>query len=439
MLNSKNFLIPEAIAESSEEIRDKWYEREHKYCKNELAAGLFIMSLVSAMFYFLDTSKSSSFVPAETTYALVHRFGIACTGLLVFSFIKLSGRPFGKKSFVLYKSLVISVFLLAVYMQLKYSYDYPDRLRIYTPFYVAILVHIARIGPRISGLTFLVQTIFWFHFTISNENMMLDLNIQAFGAVFTALLTYRIKSEATLMIAEHMALKAEIKKTAHKMSRFLSQDTVDMITSGDIKINMKPTRSEVVIFYVDIVGFTKLMEEYGDDVVIKVVNKYLSTCTNTIFENNGVVDKFIGDAVMGIFGGIGSTSLEVEAMKSYNCAIKLLKNIDLLNEELRRQSLPKITVRIGMHSGNALLGVFGNEKRSDYTAMGQTVNLASRVESAAEPSNAFVSEDMAKLIPDELLEPMGTFVLRGIGKRKLYRLKNDIYNYSNVREFKKVE
>ena len=141
-----------------------------------------------------------------------------------------------------------------------------------------------------------------------------------------------------------------------------------------------------------------------------------------IFANYGTVDKFMGDAIMVVFGAPQEMDSFNQAQRAITCARAMQNGLEALNEKWKTQSLPQLQARIGIHQGDAIVGNFGSERRSDYTCIGTAVNLASRNEGVCPPGKVFVSGVIQELLPDEV-ETAGKFKLKGIeDEQELHRL-----------------
>ena len=130
--------------------------------------------------------------------------------------------------------------------------------------------------------------------------------------------------------------------------------------------------------------------------------------TEIIFDHGGTLDKYIGDGLMALFGAPSASP--ADAMNAVKAAITMQKRLKTLNEELSEAGYGRISVGIGLHTGEATVGYIGSDKRSEYTAIGDTVNLASRLESNAEGGQILMSEATAaaggNLIPVNPREPL---------------------------------
>jgi adenylate cyclase len=134
----------------------------------------------------------------------------------------------------------------------------------------------------------------------------------------------------------------------------------------------------LTIFFSDIRGFTSLSEKLREEQVVEMLNTYLSRMVNIIFENEGTLDKFIGDAVVAFWGApLKHDDDHYRAVKSALAMIDALKDI---NRNNRKNNLPELAIGIGIHTGSVILGNIGSEKKLDYTIIGDNVNLTSRLE-----------------------------------------------------------
>jgi adenylate cyclase len=144
------------------------------------------------------------------------------------------------------------------------------------------------------------------------------------------------------------------------------------------------------VLFADIRGFTSISEKEKPEKVVALLNKYFSVMTEIIFEHGGTLDKYIGDGLMALFGA--PTASPEDALNAVKAAVTMQKRLGPLNEELRAEGLGTISMGIGLHTGEATIGYIGSDKRSEYTAIGDTVNLASRLESNAAGGQILMSE-----------------------------------------------
>ena len=152
------------------------------------------------------------------------------------------------------------------------------------------------------------------------------------------------------------------------------------------------------ILFCDIRGFTSISEQIKPEQVVTLLNKYFSAMEQCIVEHKGIINKYIGDAIMAIFGV--PVPNENQALDAYKCSIDMKKRLIELNKELEAENLPPIKFGIGLHTGNVLAGNIGSNSRMEYTVIGDTVNVASRIESLCKEYNCdlLISETTAEEI-----------------------------------------
>ncbi len=179
------------------------------------------------------------------------------------------------------------------------------------------------------------------------------------------------------------------------MQKFVSGSTVKMIqktvSSNYISYDKtsKPTeRRELTMFFSDIRGFTAMSEKIDPQEVVDILNQYLDVQTNIIHECGGDIDKFVGDEIVAIFDG------EDMCIKAINAACEIQKKIALMNKERERKGLSSINIGIGINVGEVVVGSIGSHDRMDYTVIGDNVNLASRLCSAASKDEIIISKSV---------------------------------------------
>lgn len=208
---------------------------------------------------------------------------------------------------------------------------------------------------------------------------------------------------------------AEEMRRRSQLERYHSPAVINRImsaSSSDQSIDAQEL--EVTVLFSDIVGFTSMSEKMEPHRVALLLNDYFAEMTDIIFKYDGTLDKFIGDAIMAVFGA--PLASEDHAMRAVRSAIEMRDRLKIWNEESIGKN--KIQIRIGINSGRVVAGDIGSPKRIEYTVLGNTVNIASRLESGvAKPGQIVVGDDTYQVIKDHFeTTPLGEFNLKGLEK-----------------------
>ncbi|MCA1567057.1 MAG: FHA domain-containing protein [Acidobacteria bacterium] len=181
-------------------------------------------------------------------------------------------------------------------------------------------------------------------------------------------------------------------------SRFMPEYVVRQMLEHPESFKLGGANQRVTVLFADVRGFTRISEHAPPERVVQILNLYFSAMTDIIFAHGGTLDKYIGDGLMALFGAPSATPQD--ASNALAAAVAMQRRIDLLNHELRTAGLPEISVGIGLHTGEATVGYIGSERRSEYTAIGDTVNLAARLESRAEGGQILSSHAVIEAAAD---------------------------------------
>jgi adenylate cyclase len=161
---------------------------------------------------------------------------------------------------------------------------------------------------------------------------------------------------------------------------YVSSEVVEQMIAHPELLKLGGTRREISVLFSDLAGFTSLSEKLTPDAVGQVVNTYLNAMTHVVMKHGGTVDKFIGDAVMAFWGA--PLEDHAHALHAVHAAIEMQEQMDALQPRFAALGVDNLKLRIGINSGPAIVGNMGSDLRFDYTAIGDTVNLASRLEGA---------------------------------------------------------
>ena len=189
------------------------------------------------------------------------------------------------------------------------------------------------------------------------------------------------------------------------LKRFLPPSMVESMVEraarGELSLELRPEPRLVTILFSDIVGFTQLANTLRSSGVAELLNEYLEAMTHAVFDNGGTVDKFMGDAILALFGAPEDLTPNEQVRRAIGAARDMHRALERLNKRWQEQGIvgengpPPVQFRCGIHQGTAVVGMFGGEERSDYTAIGPAVNVASRLQEAATPNSILVSAAVA--------------------------------------------
>ncbi len=224
-----------------------------------------------------------------------------------------------------------------------------------------------------------------------------------------------------------LALKANERRVAELntyltqsvLQRFLPPALVQKASEGNLTLDLRPEPRLITVLFSDIVGFTQLSNTLRSRRVAELLNEYLSVMTRAIFDNGGTVDKFIGDAIVALFGAPEDLTPNEQVRRAVAAARQMYQELDQLNQRWQTQGVPPIQFRCGIHQGTAVVGMFGSAERSDYTAIGPSVNIAARLQEAAEPNAILVSAAVADYLDEATITKMSSLKLKGVDETVL--------------------
>jgi class 3 adenylate cyclase len=211
-------------------------------------------------------------------------------------------------------------------------------------------------------------------------------------------------------IASRQLLRREGERQALKL--YLPPQVADLILESGDATQLEGVLQPITVLYADIRGFTTMSETMEARDVVQMLKEFFTSMSGVIFQCNGTVDKFIGDCIMALFGApIASAAAARDGLQA---AIRMQRQMELLNLSRRRRSAPLFHIGIGLHCGPAVVGNIGSDNRVQYTAIGDTVNVAARLTSKAAASQIIVSEDIRASIPGQhRFESLGEVELKG--------------------------
>ena len=228
-----------------------------------------------------------------------------------------------------------------------------------------------------------------------------------------------VRNLLALKTNERRVAQLNLYLTESVLKRFLPPSLVSKAATGELSLDLRPEPRMITVLFTDIVGFTSLANTLRSRRVAELLNQYLGAMTEAIFANGGTVDKFMGDGIMALFGAPEDCSPNEQVRRAVQTAKHMQRSLAQLNEQWAAQGIPTVRFRCGIHQGTAVVGMFGSAERSDYTAIGPTVNIAARIQSAAEPDCILVSATVADYLNDEELRKREPLKLKGVDETVL--------------------
>ena len=223
----------------------------------------------------------------------------------------------------------------------------------------------------------------------------------------------------------NIELRAKVREynLRKRLKQFVSEQVFSEMWKEGSHISSKKLKATVL--FSDIRGFTELSEKLSVEDICETLNmRYFSPMDAIICSHNGTLDKHIGDSIMGVFGA--PLTFEDDAVRAVICAIEMMAEIDRINSDIPEPGR-RISVGIGISTGEIMAGIFGSSRKKEYTVMGPAVNVASRLEKLAREGQILVCGDTYREVKEIVrAENMGPVMLKGVDR------KIDIYNVSGT-------
>lgn len=205
----------------------------------------------------------------------------------------------------------------------------------------------------------------------------------------------RIREIATLATAVE-----EMKTGLLSFQKYVPADLVRLLLESGEEAKLGGTRTEITVYFSDLVSFTSVSERLPPEELVELLARYLDEMTGEILRNGGTVDKFMGDSIMAFWGA--PRPHDRDALAACRAALANRAKLEELRKEWIRAGLPALHARTGIHTGTAMVGNFGSPSRLDYTAIGDTVNVASRLEGLNQiyGTEILISDDTRAAVAD---------------------------------------
>jgi adenylate cyclase len=201
----------------------------------------------------------------------------------------------------------------------------------------------------------------------------------------------------------YMTEEREKKKVRGAFQYYLTPSVVEQMLKNPEKLKLGGEKKDLTVLFSDIRGFTSISERMAPESLVKFLNEYLTKMTDIVFKYDGLLDKYIGDALMAIWGA--PLDQPDHARRACFTALEMVEELRVLQEKWAAEGMPRLDIGIGINAGPMVVGNMGSERRFNYTVMGDSVNLGSRLEGLNKlyGTNVIVSEMTYERVRDEIL------------------------------------
>lgn len=207
------------------------------------------------------------------------------------------------------------------------------------------------------------------------------------------------------------------------LGRYLPADLVEQVVAREQDMALGGKRREITVLFADVVAFTPLTEQLAAEEVVALLNELFTILTEIVFRHGGTIDKFIGDCVMAVWGA--HKSQDDHAARALAAAEDMMSWLETGNVGWEKKYGARIQLAIGVHTGEAIVGNVGSETRMELTAIGETVNIAARLESIARPSQILITEQTRAAAGE-------AFEVQDLGARRLVGTTHEVHLFEVV-------
>lgn len=215
------------------------------------------------------------------------------------------------------------------------------------------------------------------------------------------------------MVRRYLSEIMRRRRVINVFKQYVAPQVVDKISKDkDFELVIGGENRHIAVLFVDIRGFTTMSESLRPEEVVEILNEYLGLTTQAIFDNGGTLDKFVGDATMAVFNA--PFDLDDYIFRAVCTAWDMQAGAEEIAEKFRKRYGKSVSFGIGVNCGNAVVGNIGCDFRMDYTAIGDTVNTAARLESNAGPGQILISKEVYEAVKNRIMvTPIGEIPLKG--------------------------
>jgi len=262
---------------------------------------------------------------------------------------------------------------------------------------------------------------------------------QLITSIESALDKIEIQNQQKLKLIEEKSKNEMFEELSRKLSKYLSPQIYRSIFEGKQDVTLESKRKKLSIFFSDIVDFTATTESMESEDLSQLLNHYLNEMSIIALKHGATIDKFIGDAILIFFGDPTSEGIKADALRCLAMSLEMIEKVKELETYWQNMGVAKpFKIRIGINTGFCTVGNFGSEDRMDYTIIGGAVNLASRIESKAQPNTIWISQETHLLIKDEIYcQAQEAISAKGISHPiKIYKV---VDYYDNLKDYMLIE
>ena len=222
-------------------------------------------------------------------------------------------------------------------------------------------------------------------FTEKDLQICTGMAAQAAIAIQNARLATRIEKEA---------------QTRAQLSRLIPSSVVEQVVKGELRIERGGRLNEITMLFSDIRGFTTMSDGRPPEEVVNTLNEYFEVMVDVLFQFQGTLDKFVGDEIIGLFGA--PIPIDDAPFKAVACAVAMLQGLEEFNRTRAAENQPAIRIGIGINTGDVITGAIGSTRALQYTAIGDAMNVASRLVNLAQAGEIIISESTFRIVGDRI-------------------------------------
>jgi adenylate cyclase len=287
---------------------------------------------------------------------------------------------------------------------------------VWTTVVISLLASIISAVLLATTITKPIQTLVGFAKELSARKFSARVSIRSRDEL--SILGSAMSQAAADLESSEAALKKEV-EIRTDLGRYMPKEVVERVVRREQSMALGGEKRQVSVLFADVVGFTPLSEKLSPEDSVAILNHLFTVLTEIVFRHQGTVDKFIGDCVMAFFGA--PTAQEDHAAKAVAAAEDMIRWLDIGNASWKKRYGITIQLAIGVNTGEAIVGNIGSETRMEYTAIGDVVNVAARLESVARPQQILISKETMLAAGDQFeFLPMGEKSL--VGREKMVEI-----------------